>query len=421
MKENTYNVIDLVKGLPFQDMWEIARKGKVDYKVKKLEGMRMFLLLLSCYLKTDRMSQRYIGEDAQIMVLQNMFGLRHLDGRIAHSSISERLQTISPDFFEKIYYLLQDYYAPIFEDDTDFEIRRVDSTLVAETANKLKEGFVTGINDGRIGNRKQIKYTMVQNDFAVTLAKIFTSVRGTGENGALSRALMDDFMQSDGKPICYLFDRGLDSAELLGRIDDTLEGTRSFFVSRLKLSRKADVIEDLSAYDDVLEDDSVKVMEDSRVTLCSDKKTRPTQYRLVRVMFKKPRPRSCGGHRKKYDTEMRLLTDNFQLSSLQIVALYKKRWNIEVFYKFLKQNLSFAHFLSTSLNGITVVLYMTLITALLIKVFMHFSHLGPKFAIVRMENQIIVWMRNVNCTPGYSSGKDTRKKPPKGRITSSDH
>ena len=54
------------------------------------------------------------------------------------------------------------------------------------------------------------------------------------------------------------------------------------------------------------------------------------------------------------------------LTPQQVVLIYKRRWDIEVFFKFLKQEFGFKHLLSRNQNGIEAVLYMTLITFTLI-------------------------------------------------------
>ena len=46
--------------------------------------------------------------------------------------------------------------------------------------------------------------------------------------------------------------------------------------------------------------------------------------------------------------------------------LYKHRWEIEVFFKFLKQELNFSHLINRSENGIKVMLYCTMIAAILL-------------------------------------------------------
>lgn len=57
------------------------------------------------------------------------------------------------------------------------------------------------------------------------------------------------------------------------------------------------------------------------------------------------------------------------LDSYQVAALYKERWQIEVLIKFLKQHLQLEHLVTRNENGIQVMLYMTLIVALLLIVY----------------------------------------------------
>ena len=52
-----------------------------------------------------------------------------------------------------------------------------------------------------------------------------------------------------------------------------------------------------------------------------------------------------------------------------ITDIYKKRWDIEVFFKFLKQVLNFNHLTNRSENGIQVMLYVTMIAAILLEAY----------------------------------------------------
>ena len=63
------------------------------------------------------------------------------------------------------------------------------------------------------------------------------------------------------------------------------------------------------------------------------------------------------------------ITNIAWLDSYQVAALYKERWQIEVLIKFLKQHLQLEHLVTRSENGIQVMLYMTLIVALLLIVY----------------------------------------------------
>jgi hypothetical protein len=50
----------------------------------------------------------------------------------------------------------------------------------------------------------------------------------------------------------------------------------------------------------------------------------------------------------------------------EVAELYRRRWEIETFFKFLKQHLSYAHLVSHSENGIRVMLWIALLAAVLL-------------------------------------------------------
>jgi len=62
-----------------------------------------------------------------------------------------------------------------------------------------------------------------------------------------------------------------------------------------------------------------------------------------------------------------LLTNNFKLSSTTIAAIYKDRWQIEIFFKTLKQNLKIKTFVGTSPNALKIQIWTALIAILLLK------------------------------------------------------
>ena len=56
------------------------------------------------------------------------------------------------------------------------------------------------------------------------------------------------------------------------------------------------------------------------------------------------------------------LTNNFDLSAVQIALLYKHRWKIELFFKWIKQHLKVKSFWGHSENGVKVQIYVAIIT-----------------------------------------------------------
>ena len=73
---------------------------------------------------------------------------------------------------------------------------------------------------------------------------------------------------------------------------------------------------------------------------------------------------------------MRVLSNNFKLAAATIAAIYKDRWQIELFFKAIKQNLKVKSFLGTSENAVKSQLWTALIAMLLLKYLQLKSTLG---------------------------------------------
>lgn len=67
------------------------------------------------------------------------------------------------------------------------------------------------------------------------------------------------------------------------------------------------------------------------------------------------------------EREIVLLTNNFKLAASTIAALYKERWQIELFFKALKQNLKIKTFIGTSANAVRIQIWTALIAILILK------------------------------------------------------
>ena len=92
--------------------------------------------------------------------------------------------------------------------------------------------------------------------------------------------------------------------------------------------------------------------------------------------------------------EIYFLSNSKKLSAYEIATIYKSRWKIEIFFKFLKQELNLEHLVSRDPNGIRVMMYMTLITSILIIAFRKLNKLTSyKIAKLRfaleLENSVI--------------------------------
>jgi len=65
--------------------------------------------------------------------------------------------------------------------------------------------------------------------------------------------------------------------------------------------------------------------------------------------------------------ELVLLTNNFKLAASTIAAIYKQRWQIELFFKLLKQQLKIKTFVGTSANAVRIQIWTALIAVLVVR------------------------------------------------------
>ena len=67
-----------------------------------------------------------------------------------------------------------------------------------------------------------------------------------------------------------------------------------------------------------------------------------------------PGPSRRFGTRPETGKTLVFLTNNTNLDALTIVALYKKRWQVELFFKWIKPHLRIKRFLGTSENVVKI-------------------------------------------------------------------
>ena len=115
-----------------------------------------------------------------------------------------------------------------------------------------------------------------------------------------------------------------------------LHAAGAFFVTRAKRNMKYHRL-----YSHPL-DKSTGVMADQTIALDGFYTRKEYPRHLRRIRFCDP----ATGKRLVF------LTNNVMLSAATITALYKKRWQVELFFKWIKQNLRIKHFYGTSENAV---------------------------------------------------------------------
>jgi hypothetical protein len=235
------SISELIQAIPEEEIIRIAGKTKVDRYSKVLSGKLMFYLLLYGMLCVDRLSQRGLRDAFSPPLFRSMFNYRGKKG-ISHSSISDRLAVLNVDFFKRVYECMYHKLSQLYSEEAiaGMRLQRVDSTLVKESSNKLREGLTCG-NEYKKG--KMLKYTINFDGMFATMGSVHKEACYASESLALPENVMNRFKKENDHSIVYLFDRGQRSGEAFAEMKNE-EGVR--FVGRLMENRRLNVIKEFA-------------------------------------------------------------------------------------------------------------------------------------------------------------------------------
>ena len=71
---------------------------------------------------------------------------------------------------------------------------------------------------------------------------------------------------------------------------------------------------------------------------------------------------------EKYNRTLIFLTNHFELQALQIAQLYKSRWQVELFFKWIKQNLRIKAFVGNSANAVKTQIWVAICSYVLVAI-----------------------------------------------------
>jgi hypothetical protein len=129
----------------------------------------------------------------------------------------------------------------------------------------------------------------------------------------------------------------------------------NIFVTRIKDNTVYQVIQEL----DLPEDEDQDILKDDIIELISPKAKGTgiagQKLRLVHV------------YKEDENKVIEIITNQLDWTARTIADLYKKRWDIEIFFKALKQNLQVKTFIGTSPNAVKSQIYIALINYLLLE------------------------------------------------------
>lgn len=353
------NARQIINYIPTELLQKLSLEYNIDFQVKKLDGVSMFRLLLYSFLTTRETSYRVIEEVYHSISFAKVANSIHQG--VKFNSIRDRLISINPSFFEAIFQKCLEKFEENIQPSSN--IISFDSTLVSASSKLLK----TGMKINKKGDKRYVKFTIGFRKIPVHAA-VFRDQHHLPEDIALGETIMDYASKEDD---IIVFDRGLQSRKVL----EQLSLAEYQFVTRVNPYIRYNVLEELTILNNCAP--SGLTCKHDYVVQLYDRKNKTTNgfYRLI-VSEKEGNP-------------LYFLTNIKNMEACEVAHIYKERWQIEVFFKFIKQQLNFSHLLSRDENGIRNVLYLTLISSILLTVFKNTNNYrGYKIPKIKFANQL---------------------------------
>ena len=172
----------------------------------------------------------------------------------------------------------------------------------------------------------------------------------------------------------YVMDRGYVDFERLY----AMHQSGAFFVTRAKAGMDARRVYSAAT------DRATGVICDQRVMLGGHYSAKKYPEHLRRIRFKDP----ASGKTLVF------LTNNTNLPALTIAALYKSRWQVELFFKWIKQHLRIRHFLGTSENAVKTQVWCAVATYVLIAIVKKELHLDASLYTCLQILSVSVFEKN---------------------------
>lgn len=379
-KPQKVSVDELLELIGTQVFENIIEELHADKWVIKFKTLTVFKLIVYNLLESERHSLRVMSENYSSPIFQAMLGDEN--ATMSYTAIRSRLINVKQAFFKQAFEhtgaVLNANYTN--KEQSRYHIKRYDSTMIATFSHLLSGMKVGNTSKGKT----QVKLTTeLAGSFDVRMT-FFKDQPHLSEETALAEVIEK---ATHSKKDLIVFDRGLKDRQKFVRFDSQ----SLCFVTRLTDNPRFVVI---SQHSDVsmIEDDNLIFIQDSIVYLFGNANKKVEHpFRLIEMQ------------RKSDNQTIFLLTnvtltepqkdnegdDMLFLTTQQVAQVYKNRWDIEVLFKFLKQEMNLKHFVCNETNAIQVMIYCTLIVAMLLLVYKKLNNIKSyKIAKIRFFNEL---------------------------------
>lgn len=334
----------LLSLIPRSVVNELSRKHKSDRYCKKFKAYDHLVSMLFCgFHQCSSLRELITGLQANSHRL-NHIGLLHTPRRSTLADANKRRSAI---FFEKLFHALHKFHYGHLPDSPQKlklydKLFVIDSTTISLFCQVLKGAGTYGFNGKKKGGLKAHVLTRVRDQ-----VPCFVHLSASAQSDRIFMPMVD---LPPGSVISM--DRAYVNYNVMSRWTDH----QITWVTRFTSWLKYEIIEQkpISPFHQQqgIRSDAVILLGNPQT-----QKRNPIQKaRLIRF-YDQSRKR-----------EFIFLSNNLQYSPLTIAQIYKRRWDIELLFRRVKQNFQFHNFLGDSENAIKIQMWCTLIADLLINI-----------------------------------------------------
>lgn len=329
MKHSNSVFHQLLKQLPRQQFQKVVDRHNGDHRVRSLTCWTQLISLLFAQL-TERKSLRDLEENFNTNHNQHY----HLGvDQVKRSSLSDANNSRSPTIFmETFFFLLEKVRGNLPKKDASEMVRLIDSTTIDLNLNQFQWASFRSTKAG------------------IKLHTVFDPDAEVPTYFEMTTAKVNDRKAVHKLPILpgatYVVDRAYNDYGWYYRL--TQQGTH--FVGRMKSNAVYEVIENK-------ETNAGHILKDQVIRLRSVKAKKDCPINLRRITIV----------REEDDKVLSFITNDLDRTAQQIADLYKARWQIELFFKWIKQNLEIKRFFGRSENAVKIQVLTAMIAYLLLR------------------------------------------------------
>lgn len=363
----------ILKLIPRIDFERIVKETGAEYRSKGLSSWSQFVAMLFCQLGRAHSLREIEG------------GLKSCEGKLAHlgieaparSSLSYANGHRPWELFEKVFYGLFETVAAKAVGRKKFRFKNklvsLDSTVI-----DLCLSMYDWAKFRRTKGAVKL-HLVLDHDGYLPCFGIITDGKVADVKAAHQMHFAPDTIVVD--------DRGYNDFRLFAKWTDA----SVYFVTRMKDNTLFEVVEEheVPKHRNILKDQTIRLTGTGAQQKC------PHLLRRIEAVRE-----DTGGI-------LVFLTNHHGLGATTIAAIYKDRWQIELFFKALKQNLKIKTFVGTSANAVKTQIWTALISMLLLRYLQLCSRFGWSLAnlvaLLRMNlfthRDLMAWLDQPFDTP----------------------